>query len=53
MPTGIYIPAEEHRKIHHSVLRNYGMGEINALAFNYLQGGLEKWLKFFTKTLLG
>jgi len=32
---GIYIPEEEHRKIHHSVLKNYGMDEMNAVAWNY------------------
>ena len=32
----IYIPKEVHQSIHHSVLRNKNMDEINAVAFNYL-----------------
>jgi len=32
----IYIPAEVHKSIRHSVLRNRNMDEINAIAWNYL-----------------
>jgi thiamine kinase-like enzyme len=33
---GIYIPREIHKSIPHSVLHNYNMDEINAIAWNYL-----------------
>jgi len=32
----IYIPKEVHRSVYHSVFKNIGMDEINALAWNYL-----------------
>jgi thiamine kinase-like enzyme len=34
---GIYMPEEIHKSIPHSVLRNYNMDEINAVAWNYLR----------------
>ena len=38
---GIYIPSELHRHIGHNMKTGKNMGEINALAIQYLNGGLE------------